>query len=137
MKKSELIQIIKEEIQKLNEAKKFNVIAKRNGKMVTFNKKPMSAKEAGDLAAELNKAKIPSVDMKSIDIVPVNESIKLNEADEPNVNYKLFITDATVQKIFGTWVGVRFKEKGFDKNKALSEWSKITKRIEQGIKQVL
>lgn len=62
--------------EKVDEAKElFNVVAKRNGKLVKFNKKPLNRSEAGDLAADVAKAKIPSVDRKTLDIIPINEAM--------------------------------------------------------------
>jgi len=45
---------------------KYNVVSKRNGKETIWNKKPMSDKEADEMVRDLQKAKIPSVDQKTI-----------------------------------------------------------------------
>jgi len=50
---------------------KYNVYAKRHGKKVKFNKKPMIFAEANIFAGELKKATIPSVDTQSIDVVSI------------------------------------------------------------------
>jgi hypothetical protein len=55
---------IVEQIEKLGE--KYNVVSMRNGKEVTWNHKPLSDKEADEMVKDLEKAKIPSVDQKTI-----------------------------------------------------------------------
>ena len=46
----------------------YNVTATRNGKNVVMNKNPMTKEEAEAFADDLKKAKIPSVDAKSISV---------------------------------------------------------------------
>jgi len=66
--------------------KKYNVIAKRNGKNSVFNKKPLNQKDAEALAADLKKAKMPSVDPKSIYVDLIMESdMKLTRIYESEI----------------------------------------------------
>ena len=54
----------------------YNVKAKRNGRLVKFNKKPMSYKNAKIFATQLKKATIPSVESKTIKIVKIKNRRK-------------------------------------------------------------
>ncbi len=54
-------------------SKLYNVVAKRNGKNETFNKEPLSDNDADELVSNLIKARIPSVDIKSIDKTSIVE----------------------------------------------------------------
>jgi len=46
----------------------YKVTAERNGRIEIFNKKPLSKKEAEKMMADLKKATIPSVDLKTMSI---------------------------------------------------------------------
>ena len=49
---------------------KFDVVGKRDGKMGKWNKKPMSKSEAESLIRDIKKATIPSVDVRSLEMIP-------------------------------------------------------------------
>lgn len=49
----------------------YNLVSLRNGKKVVWNKKPLPLKEIEEMEEQLQKAKIPSVDLNSIDVVKV------------------------------------------------------------------
>ena len=51
-----------------NSEKLFNVFAKRSGKKVKFNKTLLDFSEAKELASDIKKAKIPSVNVRSIQV---------------------------------------------------------------------
>ena len=49
----------------------YDVYAKRNGKCVKFNKKPMFKKESEKMIGDLKKSKIPSVDIETVEMIKV------------------------------------------------------------------
>ena len=68
-KKGKFPQFLKDKGKKKAAEEKFNVMGKRDGKMGKWNKKPLSKGDAEDLMAQIEKAKIPSVDTRSLDMV--------------------------------------------------------------------
>jgi len=62
---AELVKLAKELVG--GEAK-YDVYGKRDGKMGKWNKKPLTMSEAEDLMKQIEKAKIPSVDVRSLDV---------------------------------------------------------------------
>jgi len=57
----------------ISEVKKYDVFSLRNKKRVKWNKKPMSEQEAKKIIKDLKKATIPSVDLKSIEMLEVRQ----------------------------------------------------------------
>lgn len=68
--------------KRIQEETMYNVFAVRNGKRSKWNKKPMGKADAEAMAADIKKSKIPSVDLKSIEIVAES----LNEVSGVNVD---------------------------------------------------
>lgn len=66
-------------------AKKYDVVSLRNNKKVIWNKKPLTKSEAEKMLNDLTKAKIPSVDMKSIEIVESKSAGK-----KAGIGYELY-----------------------------------------------
>lgn len=52
----------------LEEAETFDVWAKRNGKYKKLTERPLSKKEADQVAKDIKKANAPSIDSKTIEV---------------------------------------------------------------------
>lgn len=73
----------KDELFLNNLHEKYNVTSLRNGKRVVWNKKPLEEKDAIEMVKQLERAKIPSVDINSIQMVvsPAKKSSAKAEVD--------------------------------------------------------
>jgi hypothetical protein len=60
--------VVRSFMAKKGAEEKWNVYGRRDGKMGKWNDKPMSKKDAEDLMRQIEKAKIPSVDIRSLEM---------------------------------------------------------------------
>jgi hypothetical protein len=111
----------------------FDVVAKRDGKLVKFNKKPLNVIEAEDLIEEIQSATIPGVEIDSVAKRIIKDKVE-SKKNESKETYEVAVGDLMdeVMNVLGSFE-VAIDDMGISKpakQRVLRITDKITKLID-------
>jgi hypothetical protein len=118
----------------------YDVVSLRNGKKVKWNSIPLDKKRAEDLARDVRKSGIPSVEMNSIEVVRVAVKTSVGRTDEEwkveeNFNNFKIVWDDKIKELEGELVQLlkAINRKNISDAFSTAERMRIT--LDQGLKR--
>jgi len=124
----------------------YNLVSLRNGKKVVWNKKPLPLREIEKMEKQLQKAKIPSVDLNSIDVVKVGvnkaEIEDKVEVDQKESDKKKRETLVWINDIVGEAEGLlkevqKMRNIDKDQEDLIKNWLELIEGAAEKIRKVL